>query len=311
MSTKTFDQLSCLLYIKQCSTCSAGKPFQIGAPFCGKHWNEFFGLEPYYHGPSINCNGQSTWLGPYTSIAAGVEHGPATIIIPRRKIVTDLLNKASTNAIVSDRFQKAISGILYDKHNALYKRYIIEMLRNWLEKEVVLEIQDSSVKQMVEDRLKEWNDAILKSKIIKESAAEFKIALVIGEAAQAQQQSLNEFPPIVQYIAFHITPSIWQSPQGVDTFLPQAVASNVLFTEHGYISEKSLQHTEILLQAGVLSGGSYHDQYMVHRKNTTANEKQMTGLVAVEHRANLAYPKPKPTYENLASNMSIQSDMCL
>jgi len=300
MISKALEKLPCLLWCKEYdSHCEGTKPYRTGTPFCGYHLREVFGLDADYSEPQLMTDNTVHTHGPFLTTSPDITHTIGTIIIPRRNIVESIYTSNVIPHNINGQFLKYLQNLRADQRmSGDYKRYIMEMLKNFTEMDVSVSECNTSIKHVIEKNIKEWTDAL--SKNTKDIAKAIEIYSISENNEQTKLPLSDLMPPLMQHVAIHIIPSIVQNPsRNMVTYLPHTTQSNILYTGQGFVCESTLSHKEILVQAGEATTNVF--EYLKHVRPTTTSDRNEVTIRSLAERAAKAFPKPLETWNSLLS----------
>lgn len=233
-------KLRCLF--DQPADCSGTKPFRTGTPFCGYHLRTVFGVDPCYSQNRI-VNQSVECVGPLLSASPDTCHKQSTIVFPHRHIIDNICNNVIHDYPVNATLTKYLLDLSCDtKMSKNRKTYIIEVLRNWLEYDLL--VADTQIRAQLERNVQEWKAAY-------EKIGEITSQMLMPEASYVDQiigetnryATCSQYPFFVQLLSLHMVPSIVERISYENTeFFPLTAASNVVYSPSGYVAESDLVH---------------------------------------------------------------------
>ncbi len=279
--------LRCLLNDKQYeNTCSGAKPFRTGTPFCGHHLRDIFGVDFNYTRDQIFPNLKTECYGPLLSSAPEIVHAKDTVIFPHRTLFDMACKNVVSDLPVNTCTLNYIKRISCDTKIApLYKTYIKEVLRNWLEYEI--DVNDVGLRRQIEANILEWKTDLTgysNNVILPEPDY---VSQMIG--GKDKQLPISRKPFFVQYLSMHMIPAIMSHEQyeHVD-YMPQTCLSNIVYSPAGFVSERDLVHKDYFILAA--ESKKHVIDLLKHSRKTVQSDYQT--LQNMADLASKAHPFP-------------------
>jgi hypothetical protein len=295
--SRVLERLPCILWCKEYDNiCDGSKPYRTGTPFCGQHLRQVFGIDADYSQSQLLPDHTIQTYGPVLYTAPEISHSVGTILLPHRIVVDAIIDNIKSDYTINSCFIKYLDALRADpKINDRYIKFVIEVLRNWMEHEVEVRENDMGLKKVIEKVFKEWKDALGTYTYVSIISQSIKIPISVYsqylQGGDQKSMTLSDLPFLLQHTAIHILPSIVNNqPRNKVEYLPHTTQSNLVYTKLGYVTEVATYHKELFVQSGESDANVF--EYFRHIRPTTANDRTDVSIKSLADVASKAYPKP-------------------